>query len=126
MTLQGVNKMELGDIVRKLRLQRNMTIRDLADKTNLSYAYISQIENGKRTPTVETLNKLADALGVTVQYLIGAPKAEEIVREDRLFLDMIKSTPAMKAIWDQIKDLSEDRQAEVARVIRLWRASNNI
>lgn len=126
MTLQGVNKMELGDIVRKLRLQRNMTIRDLADKTNLSYAYISQIENGKRTPTVETLNKLADALGVTVQYLIDAPKAEEIVREDRLFLDMIKSTPAMKAIWDQIKDLSEDRQAEVARVIRLWRASNNI
>lgn len=118
--------MELGDIVRKLRLQRNMTIRDLADKTNLSYAYISQIENGKRTPTVETLNKLADALGVTVQYLIDAPKAEEIVREDRLFLDMIKSTPAMKAIWDQIKDLSEDRQAEVARVIRLWRASNNI
>ena len=126
MTLQGVNKMELGDIVRKLRLQRNMTIRDLADKTNLSYAYISQIENGKRTPTVETLNKLADALGVTVQYLIDAPRSEEIEKEDELFLDMIKSTPAMRDIWDQIKDLSEDRQAEVARVIRLWRTSNNI
>jgi len=118
--------MELGDIVRKLRLQRNMTIRDLADKTNLSYAYISQIENGKRTPTVETLNKLADALGVTVQYLIDAPRSEEIEKEDELFLDMIKSTPAMRDIWDQIKDLSEDRQAEVARVIRLWRTSNNI
>lgn len=117
---------ELGEVIRKLRLQRNLTVRDLAEKTNLSYAYISQIENGKRTPTIETLDKLAKALGVTIQYLIDAPKTEEIEREDMLFLDMIKSTPAMRDIWDQIKDLSPERQAEVARVIRLWRASNDI
>lgn len=117
---------ELGEVVRKLRLQRNLTVRDLAEKTNLSYAYISQIENGKRTPTIETLDKLAKALGVTIQYLIDAPKTEEIEREDMLFLDMIKSTPAMRDIWDQIKNLSPERQAEVARVIRLWRASNDI
>lgn len=116
----------LGEIVHKLRVQRNMTTRGLAAKVGVSANYISLIENNKRNPTIETLDKIAEALGVTIHYLIDAPKAEGIEKEDELFLDMIKTTPAMKAIWDQIKDLSEDRQAEVARVIRLWRASNNI
>ena len=42
----------------------------LAEKSGLSQTYIGELEAGKKQPTVRTVNKLAKALGVTVEALI--------------------------------------------------------
>jgi transcriptional regulator with XRE-family HTH domain len=59
----------LGKRIRMERNKLNMTQETLAEKVDLSDAYIGQIERGERKLSVHALIKLANALGVTVDYL---------------------------------------------------------
>jgi transcriptional regulator with XRE-family HTH domain len=54
--------------LRRLRIERRMSQRDLSSP-GVSYAYISRIEAGSRTPSVKALRVLARKLGVTVEQL---------------------------------------------------------
>src|SRR5918911_3408087 len=58
----------IGERLKRLRLQRNLSQRDLSSP-GVSYAYISRIEAGARTPSVKALRMLARKLGVSVEYL---------------------------------------------------------
>jgi transcriptional regulator with XRE-family HTH domain len=60
--------------LRRLRKERGLTQRGLAEASGVDPATISLVENGKRRPHLETLDSLAMALGVEVTDLI--PKAE--------------------------------------------------
>jgi tetratricopeptide (TPR) repeat protein len=62
-TTEGV-----GVRLKRLRLQHGLSQRDLSSP-GVSYAYISRIEAGARTPSVKALRKLAQKLGVSVEYL---------------------------------------------------------
>jgi transcriptional regulator with XRE-family HTH domain len=65
----AVSKREsIGERLRRLRLDRGMSQRDLSSP-GVSYAYISRIEAGARTPSVKALRQLAHKLGVTVEQL---------------------------------------------------------
>ncbi|MGK9167058.1 helix-turn-helix domain-containing protein [Inquilinus limosus] len=55
--------------VRVWREHRGLSMQQLAEKADVSTAYISQIESGKREGTVSTLRKIADALGVALDDL---------------------------------------------------------
>ncbi len=58
----------IGQRLRRLRLERGFSQRDLAEK-GVSYAYISRIEGGARRPSVKALRMLARKLGVSADYL---------------------------------------------------------
>jgi tetratricopeptide (TPR) repeat protein len=58
----------VGARLKRLRLQRGFSQRDLSSP-GVSYAYISRIEAGARTPSVKALRKLSQKLGVSVEYL---------------------------------------------------------
>ena len=66
----NINK-KLGSKIRELRKERELTQEDLAYKAGLDYSYINQIENGKRNPSMEAVEKIAKALGVKVQTLVS-------------------------------------------------------
>ena len=51
------------------REYRNMSGRELAERSTLSAAYVSQLESGERKGSIQTLKKLAGALGVSVDDL---------------------------------------------------------
>jgi transcriptional regulator with XRE-family HTH domain len=55
--------------VRELRVRRGLVIEDIARKSGLSKPYISQVETGKASPSLQTVRKLAQALGVPLTYL---------------------------------------------------------
>lgn len=57
--------------VRVWREHRGMKAGALAEKAGIAQAYLSQIETGKREGTVETYRKIAEALGVTLDDLVG-------------------------------------------------------
>ena len=66
---RGVAKREgIGARLKRLRLERGMSQRDLSSP-GISYAYISRIEAGARTPSVKALRQIAGKLGVTVEHL---------------------------------------------------------
>src|SRR6266545_2295049 len=58
----------VGARLKRLRLQRGLSQRDLSSP-GVSYAYISRIEAGARTPSVKALRKLSQKLKVSVEYL---------------------------------------------------------
>jgi transcriptional regulator with XRE-family HTH domain len=65
----------VGQRIKRLREERGLSQRDLAEP-GISYAYISRIEDGQRTPSEKALRKLAERLGTTALYLeTGDPTA---------------------------------------------------
>lgn len=65
---------QFADTVRALRRAANVTLTDLALRSGLSAATLSKIENGRLSPTYETLLRLADGLQVDIAELF-APQA---------------------------------------------------
>ena len=54
----------VGENCARLRLKRGLTQEELAEKSGFSQQYISDLERGKRNPTIVTIYELAQALGV--------------------------------------------------------------
>ena len=74
----------VGERLRRLRLERGLSQRDLSSP-GVSYAYISRIEAGARRPSVKALRMLAKKLGVTPGYLeTGSDLVDSETRELRL------------------------------------------
>lgn len=61
---------KLGENLRKFRLEKSMSQGDLATALNVDRAYISNIENGRMNPTLLTLEKISNALGVSSSELL--------------------------------------------------------
>ncbi len=60
----------VGRNVRKARLKKGLTQEQFADVSGFSQQYISDLERGRRNPTVVTLYELAQALGVSHVELV--------------------------------------------------------
>ncbi|MGD9554421.1 MAG: helix-turn-helix domain-containing protein [Arcobacteraceae bacterium] len=59
-----VNK--IGKSIKNRRKQLRLELKDLQDYSGVSYTSISDIENGKSNPTIKTLEKLLDILGMEI------------------------------------------------------------
>ena len=69
------NAAHLGQRLRTARRASGLTMEQLADLANVSIPTISTAENGTRRPRLDTLNKLATALGISMGSLLTDPPA---------------------------------------------------
>ena len=53
--------------IRKLRIEKELSIIDLANEAQISHSYLFYIESKRKAPTLTVLNKLAKALGVPMK-----------------------------------------------------------
>jgi len=60
----------LGDLIRHQRQMAELSLRDLAARTNVSNPYLSQIERGLHEPSVRVLKAIATALNVSAESLL--------------------------------------------------------
>lgn len=65
-----------GEKLKQARQDKKMLQEELAEKTGLSQASISQFEKGLRLPTPANIKKLADALDVEPEHLAGDNEGE--------------------------------------------------
>lgn len=70
---------DFGNKINQLRIEKNMTLKDLAEKCNLSVAFLSQIERGLASPAIISLNAIAEALDVDLSYFFSIPKKEQTI-----------------------------------------------
>lgn len=61
----------LGKRIREERLKLNLTQAQLAEAIDISDTYMGAIERGERSLTLDTLVRLVNRLGVTVDYLLS-------------------------------------------------------
>jgi transcriptional regulator with XRE-family HTH domain len=64
------HRLLLGEAVRAKRKKARFTQEKLAEKADLSTVFISRIERGKESPSVDSLVKIAKALGARVRDLV--------------------------------------------------------
>ncbi|WP_373232982.1 helix-turn-helix domain-containing protein [Cohnella sp.] len=95
----------LGQRIRTERKKLSLTQEQLAERIGVSDAYIGQIERGERSPTLETLVKIASRLGVTIDYLLHdslVPGDDNVIDQIRqLFIN--RSTKEKQMELDVIK-----------------------
>ena len=76
---------QLGKALRAYRKDKNLTLTNLAEITGLSSGYLSILERGLNSPTLENLNKICQALGITMVDLlehIDANSASIVTKKD--------------------------------------------
>ncbi len=63
--------METGKIIASLRDKKGFSQTELADKSGVSRAMIGKYERGEAQPSIDAAKKIADALEVSLDYLVG-------------------------------------------------------
>ena len=72
---------QVGAQVRRRRRERGLTLSQVSEATRLNVGYLSQVENDKASPSLETLAALADALDVPIAwFLLDQSVAPRVVR----------------------------------------------
>lgn len=64
-----MNLLKLSQNIRRIRQAQGMTVAGLAERSGFSKGFISQIENFRQNPSLKSLMKIADALGVSFSEL---------------------------------------------------------
>lgn len=112
----------IGKNVRKIRKEKGISILDLSKKTNLSKSTISDLETGKSSPTIDTLMKIADALGVDVQdfFRESCKKASEIVE------DLEEEFPeGVYVLRRASKELSPEAKQQMLKIMKAFLNDDN-
>ena len=90
----------VGNRLRELREERNISMRGLAAKSGLSANALSMIERGKTSPSVSTLYKLSEAMGVDITAFFGEP----IERQQIVFMKAAERSRVafQRGVWEDL------------------------
>lgn len=73
----------LGEKIRKKRMEKNMSLKELAEKIDLTASFLSQVERELAEPSITSLRKIADALEVPIFYfLLDDEEHSPVVRKN--------------------------------------------
>lgn len=71
--------MEIGAKIKELRIQKNLTQEDLADRAELSKGFISQLERDLTSPSIATLVDILQCLGTNLEEFFAGTSSEQVV-----------------------------------------------
>jgi len=118
-----------------LREEAGLTQKQLADKLGVSRGTIGMYEIGQRDPDTETLQKLSDIFGVSVDYLLGktdirnpSDEITEAVEDDPELLEFwneLKQREDLKLLFKQTRKLSPKDIKQVIRIIKAIEEEEN-
>lgn len=86
----------IGIILKKLRMIYGDTAKDFSGKINISPSYLSEIETGKKSPSLEILNNYAEILGLKVSTLILLAEDKKQINNEPQAKKLIK--PLMEKV----------------------------
>lgn len=94
----GVTAVDVGSRLRELRQERGMSMRALGRASGLSTNALSMIERGRTSPSVSTLYKISEALGVpiTAFFRLEPPKQDVVFRK----ANERRSVPFPRGVWE--------------------------
>jgi transcriptional regulator with XRE-family HTH domain len=116
-----VAKFQLGTKIKHLRLLNELRMADLAERAECSESLLSKIENGRVTPSLNLLNRVAAALGTTVSELFASDERLPHVVLKRDARPVIASDRIMKATGTKLQRLTPVFEGALlqARIIML-------
>ena len=116
-----------GDIISELRKDAGMTQKELAEYLKTSIATISHYETETNAPDLQSMIRLADFFGVSLDYLAGRTRLRmdfnTFSREVRLING---STTSAERVLTQFLQLSDKSQAAIIDLISLYKMKDSL
>lgn len=113
-TFPKASRLSIGASIRDRRLGLRMTLDDLAKGSGLSIPFLSQVERNLASPSLLSLEAIAHALDVDVNYFVGVPTPGQIVcragDHDRIELDS-------PVVYERLSGRHTERKLEALRLI---------
>jgi len=113
----------LGSFIRSQRRLANLSLRQLADLTDVSNPYLSQIERGLHEPSVRVLKSIARALNVSAETLLAQAGLLEGEEAGGASADG-SGRPDTEAVIRSDTNLTEPQKTALLAVYRSYRAEN--
>ena len=101
---------KFGKHLRKLRKERKLSQEELAQRAGCNISFIGSIERGQKTPTLQTIAKIADGLEIHITKLfdLADQRSEEMQLkerlEDRFYAILNESDKATRLLFVEILD----------------------
>jgi len=110
----------LGRNIKQERIHQNMTQEQLSEKVGISAVFLSQIENNRKVPSLETVYKIASCLGITMEKVfqgdyVSTPNIDQRIevllrdkseREKQVLFDIMNYIAHVK--WENIEASSSE------------------
>ena len=104
-------KKKLGTRLFQLRSEAGMTQANLSEKANLSIDSISRIERGNRAPSLESLESIAEALGIDPSELLNF-KGKDLKA-------LADGPPECLELWNLLKNKKRDQIKKVYEIAKI-------
>jgi transcriptional regulator with XRE-family HTH domain len=111
----------LGNLIRSQRKLAQLSLRELAERTNVSNPYLSQIERGLHEPSVRVLRSIARALNVSAETLLSQAGLLDGEKQPG---DATGSSPSTEAAIRADADLTNSQKEALLGVYRSYVAAN--
>jgi transcriptional regulator with XRE-family HTH domain len=91
--------MEIGQKIKRLRVGLNLTQEELADRTELSKSFISQVERDLTSPSIATLVDILQALGTDLKEFFDDETDRQIVFHEGDFFEKVDEEAGIRTEW---------------------------
>jgi len=97
----------IGDRIKKLRMDKGLSLSELAERADVAKSYISSIErNLQSNPSLQFLEKISSVLGVTVDSLILEEELDP-TRLDKEWYQLVQEAMSSGVTKDQFREFLE-------------------
>jgi transcriptional regulator with XRE-family HTH domain len=91
--------MKIGHKIKELRVRFGLTQEELADRSELSKGFISQVERDLTSPSIATLVDILQCLGTTLEEFFSSPTPEQVVFKKTDYFEKIDTELKNKVEW---------------------------
>lgn len=108
-----------GDMIRKYRTEKGLTQKKLGELCGIADSNIRKYESGNQNPKIETLQKIADALGIPVNRLLAGKLITGDELKEKLseygLTHLVPDTEEERIVLENCKKLNETGKKEAAK-----------
>ena len=90
---------DIGKKLKQLRIQRNLTQEEMADRCELSKGFISQVERNLASPSIATLTDMLEALGTTLEEFFSGPSQEQFIFTENDMFEKVDEELGVRVVW---------------------------
>lgn len=99
--------------ITEIRIEKGLNQAQLASRAEITHAALSQIEKGDRTPSLPVLQRIADVLGVSMDFLAGRTSSSE--------LKDVLQNESFRSFYQGFQGLSQEDQTTIIKNIDFLR-----
>jgi len=124
---KSTDALSIGERVRREREKQGLTGVALADKAGITPAMVSQIENNQAEPSLDTLENVAKALGVSVCYfLLEQEDVDNLVASLNTDVLSLLGDPRVQSVLRAVRDLEAGDLKFILNYIQFYKRNRSL